>query len=552
MENAPRNYHLLVVSDLHVSEGRGARNKKFPENEDFFFDEEFARFLAFHQDARRWSGAKWHLVVNGDLFDFLQVIETDDASAARSAVPESHDRGLPCGELETVRKLRKIAEGHWLLFEALSGFVASGNVLTVIKGNHDVEFHYPGVREAFRDELRSAFRRRIDRDPAWGTGKEIERVGVDAVRFSDWFHYERDLLWIEHGNRYEGFNSFKYWLSPLLPGIPGWPPGRRDEIDLPFGSLFVRYLFNKVETVEPFADNIKPASRFVRWLIRNHPVTALGFLFTDGWRMLDRIRRAWADVSPEAWEIRRRQHEDRLRELAGRSGIEPATLKELDNLRARSLLKEPGGREKVLRFVLRPWIFLPAVALAALAVLLSVLYASAIILGPVIPGTVRAILLDPFVRLVRTVAPWAALAVMLAAFVVILRWLLTEEEGRGPSYLKDRAERIAERLDVRYVIMGHTHDAELHPIGMGGARENEYFNTGTWTTVFSEEERLLRKPVEFVFVQGVRKEGGMALRLFEWNDGAGEPRLLKLFRGIRQPLPRNRRDADGIAKSAEK
>jgi hypothetical protein len=38
-------YHLLIVSDLHLSEGRSERTHRLSRNEDFFFDEEFARFL---------------------------------------------------------------------------------------------------------------------------------------------------------------------------------------------------------------------------------------------------------------------------------------------------------------------------------------------------------------------------------------------------------------------------------------------------------------------------------------------------------------------------
>ncbi|HSN91066.1 MAG TPA: hypothetical protein VLS93_07540 [Anaeromyxobacteraceae bacterium] len=33
--------------------------------------------------------------------------------------------------------------------------------------------------------------------------------------------------------------------------------------DLLLGSFFVRYLFDRVETVEPFADDMKPATRFI-------------------------------------------------------------------------------------------------------------------------------------------------------------------------------------------------------------------------------------------------------------------------------------------------
>jgi UDP-2,3-diacylglucosamine pyrophosphatase LpxH len=532
MEKTLRDYNLLVVSDLHLSEGRDSKSKKFSKNEDFFFDEEFTRFLAYYQDARRWHGAKWHLIVNGDFFDFLQVISVDEAPSVLPTGTEHKKLGLPCGEQETVRKLRKIAKGHWLFFESLAGFIAAGNLLTIIKGNHDVEFHYAGVRAAFLAELQAAFRRRLERDPEWGKDREIGNVDADNVRFSDWFYYERELLWVEHGNRYEGFNSFKYWLSPLLPKIPGWPPERKDEIDLPFGSLFVRYLFNRMERIEPFADNIKPATKFVRWLIRKHPITALRFVFGNGRYMLGRIQRSWGKVPSKAWDIRKQQHNARLGELARQSGIELSKLEELDRRRARSVLKEPDFRAKVLRFILKPLCILPVLALMVLAFLLSILFAAAKLLENMIPALVRELFFDPLVNTVLPVASWTVLLFALVVLALFLRWLLTEEERQEPSYLKNQAQSIAEPdlLGVQHVIMGHTHDAELYALGEDGGRKKEYFNTGTWTSVFSEEERLIRKPVEFVFVQGLRVGDGLTLKLLEWNDGTGEPRLLELFR----------------------
>lgn len=527
------DYNLLIVSDLHLSEGRDPRIKKFSKNEDFFFDEEFARFLAHYQDTRRWDAANWHLIINGDFLDFLQVTAMDDAPGDQPHASKHHGLGFPCGTQETVFKLGIIANGHWLFFESLAGFVAAGNILTIIKGNHDVEFHYDDVRQAFLAELAAAFRRRFERDPTWGKDMEIGNIGADTVRFSDWFYYERELLWVEHGNRYEEFNSFKYWLSPLLPDIPGWPSKRKDEIDLPFGSLFVRYLFNRIERIEPIADNIKPAKKFVGWLIRKHPITALRFAFGDGRYMLDRIRRAWADVLPEAWDVRKQQHKTRLDELARQSGIEHAKLEELDRSRARSVLKEPDFRAKVLRAILCPWIILPALALMVLAILLSVLFAAAMLLANIVPAFVAEHLLDPIVIFLLPVAPWTVLLIALSGLLFFLRRLLMmEEEIPGPSYLVGRAENLAkpELLGVQYVVMGHTHDAELYVLGEDDGWRREYFNTGTWTKVFSDEEQLIRHQVEFVFVQGLRTKDGLQLKLLEWNDGAGEPRLLKLFR----------------------
>ena len=84
-------------------------------------------------------------------------------------------------------------------------------------------------------------------------------------------------------------------------------------------------------------------------------------------------------------------------------------------------------------------------------------------------------------------------------------------------------------MGIRYVVdLGHTHDAELFALKRNGS---EYFNTGTWTKVFSEEERLIRSEVEFVFLQGVRSgPNDLRLDFMEWNDGAVRAApFLKLF-----------------------
>ena len=107
-----RQYNLLVVSDLHLSEGMRPGSRKFSTREDFFFDHEFARFLAYHQDEQRWHGKPWHLVINGDFMDFLQVTSYEDAPPELLRGSRPWRFGLDCGERETVYKLEKIVEGH--------------------------------------------------------------------------------------------------------------------------------------------------------------------------------------------------------------------------------------------------------------------------------------------------------------------------------------------------------------------------------------------------------------------------------------------------------
>ncbi len=534
---APEDYNLLVVSDLHLSEGRHPETGKFSPNEDFFFDEEFSRFLAYYRDRARWPGKKWHLIINGDFLDLLQVTSYQDASPSLPRDSKHPDYGLACGEQETVYKVGKIVQGHRKFFEALATFVVDGNDITISKGNHDAEFHYDGVQAALVCGIRTAYEEKLKREGLTTEDPAVSRINADSLRFVDWFYYEKNLLWVEHGNQYDKLNCFKYWLSPLLPSLRGWPETRRDEIDLPWGSLFVRYLFNRIETVEPFADNIKPQLKFVSWLLRKHPITALSFAYGDGRYMLNKTRRAWKGVDPSAYEDRKREHTLRLQQLARESGLAVVDLEYLDQLRSPSLLREPSGWIcRLLRGVVLGRLFFPVLTLLLVLIVLAGAFAVAPFVEALLPPAVQRFLWAHWLstsigsQLITALSVLRVLALVpvVAAVWLFFRWLFTGEERGTLSDLAVQARQIRERLKVKYVVMGHTHDADLQPIGSNG---EEYFNTGTWTKVFSEEERLIRKDVEFVFVQALRKGTALQIKLLEWDDGAGEPRLLKLFDG---------------------
>lgn len=532
-------YSLLVISDLHLSEGRSPATKKFSRNEDFFFDEEFARFLKYYSESREGQGREWHLIINGDFVDFLQVTSYEDAPPSLNRDPRHPEYGLGCGAKESVYKLEKIVEGHRRFFAALAEFVASGNLLTIGKGNHDVEFHYTEVRESLRQQLQAVYRKRLESDavPRQDIAARVARVNAESVRFIDWFYLEKGLIYIEHGNQYDRLNSFKYFLEPLLPQGAGVDSRRENEIDLPWGSLFVRYLFNRVEKAEPYADNIKPSTRFISWYIRKHPIKALWFLFGDGRYMLAKMRRAWRPVPPQAYALREAQHRGRLCGLAAEAGIPEADLDYLDSLRGRSVLKEPSARWKLYRWVIRRQLLLPGIFLLLFLMVFGALLAFAPLLTPLMPAAVRWLLWDSWITSPGGRVVWEAVSivrwllvpvVVVGAVVWFLNWLLADKGEKGPSTLARQAHRIRERLRVRYVIMGHTHDADLQSIGSNG---EEYFNTGTWTKVFVEgEERLVREENELVFAECRRKGStDMRVKLLKWDDQRGAPRLVKLF-----------------------
>jgi UDP-2,3-diacylglucosamine pyrophosphatase LpxH len=554
-----REYDLMVVSDLHLSEGRDAETKKFSLNEDFFFDEEFARLLDYqmHRIVGRPTERKWHLIINGDFLDFLQVVSTgidrefleylhvntpEDALQMLGFDKQHPEYGFGCGPHETVYKLWKIMDGHWTFFEALADFVAEGNVVTIGRGNHDVEFFYPEVQQALAPKLRRMYDHKLARENDLERSHKLDlfdqALEQERIRFMDWFYYEEGLIWVEHGNQYDEANTFKYWLCPQLPATPNVDPKRKDEIDLPWGSFFVRYLFNKVEVKEPFADNIKPQTKFIAWFLTRHPSMALGFLFGDGRYMLKKMARALEFVPEDAYAARRDEHLKRLRQLEVDSGIAEGHLLSLDSQRAANVLTEPRGVWKLIGILTRHW----RISLTLLSIVLALVVIEAILVfsylvSPLIPHQVQNLLRIPlshwpWISGVLTVLRWPLAALVVVAVYGFVSWLLAADNSPKLCYLVERAKRVREMLGVHYVTMGHTHDSDLQSIGNQG---QEYFNTGTWTKVFSEEEQLIRDPSELLVLQGVRRPGGMSVKLLQWDDAAREPRLAKLF-GANSPI----------------
>jgi hypothetical protein len=227
---------IIIVSDLHLSTGYNRRTGTYSRREDFFYDAAFARFLDYLR-GRDASGDRLRLVILGDLFDFLQV---DPAGPHKT--PQDLDRS----DTMTRARMDTILQGHPLFFQALGRFVATGIPLEVVPGNHDIEMIRASTQQYFKQLLAQAA----------GDPKAAEGVTVYP-----WIYYVPGLLYAEHGQQYDKINSFATVLQPYEPREPLDP----DAIDQPLGSYFVEYLFNRVEDVDPFADNIKPPTRYLAW-----------------------------------------------------------------------------------------------------------------------------------------------------------------------------------------------------------------------------------------------------------------------------------------------
>jgi UDP-2,3-diacylglucosamine pyrophosphatase LpxH len=488
-----QEHNLLVMSDLHLSEGFDPESGKTSRLEDFLFGDAFARFLHYHEEIKgqsRFGGRPWLLLVNGDLFDFLQVVSMPEEGRLLRTVKgiERRDQlrineqeyGLGTTAEESVWKLRRIARGHQRFFAALGWFVARGNHVAVVKGNHDVELHWDAVQDCFVKEVKRAYtRERLMLDGGPPLTLEACRA---RIHFYPWFYYESGRVYVEHGCQYEAANHFDDFLNPVLPDDS-------ERIELPWGSLFVRYLFNKLEDVHPFADNVKPFTRYLGWAFRKSPVEAIEVLVGRGPVFL---RALWNVGRKTAASVLRAPREQRP---IGLSDLPPEMVAQIDALAQRRVdASWQGWLGSAIEGVLSLLMFLIMATFFALTGL-------ALVGGPW----------------------WMAFVYLMAA---VLAYFMRRQLKRGldyfleQNYLLEMAGELEQILTpahaVRYIVLGHDHRAALERL-----EQAWYVNTGAWVPVYEREEPIEGRE-ELTFFRLAWEHSG-APELLRWDDAAGAP-----------------------------
>ncbi len=265
---------VFVVSDLHVASGKDAGGR-FSGLENFFADAPFERFVRYCRNETAKRGLI--LVINGDFVDFLRITEyprtaedyhewrlllehvgirrtVDELQA--SVTPREKIYGLKTHESKSIYRLSKAMRGHQQLFLGLARLIRDGARIVIVKGNHDLEWMWPGVRNHFRLAL--------SRYVGMIYEAQLPTILTDLVApnvvFADKSVAIDEAVYIEHGHCYDKFSQVRG--DAFLEG------GR--EINLPFGSFFNRYLINRVELVYPFLDNVRPRDHLLPMLFKEH------------------------------------------------------------------------------------------------------------------------------------------------------------------------------------------------------------------------------------------------------------------------------------------
>ena len=519
--------NLLVVSDLHLSEGFNESEGVWSANEDFFFDDQFARFLQFAERQRaRYGGAPWRLICNGDTFDFRQVgvprdgqaapgvLRTREKEALRSQnVQDSLSKseelyGPGASPLMSGLRADLVYQGHKGFFQILAWFVARGNELVFVKGNHDLELHWPKTQASINRLLAQAY------DEARGLKAQYnldwdglpENFGLAEQRrifFLPWNYYEPGRVYIEHGQQFHGTDSQEHILWPVLP----WD---ENALELSLGDLFGRYFVNQLETLFPLMDNYKPFSKGIKWVL-NKGIPAL---LVQG-NLLSGLKSLWGQLchalkgAGRIYEKNRKHRQDfpafaqkrraELEKYGAQIDLKPECACALDALKS-----QPQLRSQKL---LWGWLSIRVLEVAGILVLVLALLAALSALALVGAGVA-------LLGLKKVMMAYSALGWIGA----VLIWWLKLKMQRPEEHLKEKAGKIHGVLhqhgqDVKYVILGHDHQAHLKRLD----EEHFYVNSGTWTAVIAQDKEVLQNARQFSFVRVIENTA----HLMRWNDGGG-------------------------------
>jgi UDP-2,3-diacylglucosamine pyrophosphatase LpxH len=427
---------LLVFSDVHL--GSDLNDHGTSPRRSHGIDQDLTKLIRHYADVKP-AAERWRVVIAGDFIDFIGMTVKGEGELATTLTAEERVNGLGSAADHAREKLRRVAERHSDVFDALAELVARGNALTLVHGNHDVELHWDEVKADFRAQLLG---RAVHTNPLLDTDAFLARI-----EFEPWFFYWKDVAYIEHGHQYDPYCANDHVMAPLSPLDP-----RR--IMRGFSSILLRYVVRRTDGMKEhgheylgvfdyFAFGFKLGIRGVGGLISR---------FADAVVELFRLRKAHFS---EAMSTLRAEHDRRIALLAEATRLGADRLRALAALQVTPITRSiPGILGSVLLDRLALGLF-SSLALAVVAVI-------GIFHGRILYGALGI------------VAAWVLAHVYLAK----QRTLDPAEE------MAARAGTLARLLPAAFVVMGHTHIPVEQPVSAGS--DATYINLGSW----AEEEEL--------------------------------------------------------------
>ena len=448
MSPASFDESLLILSDVHLGNDlndleHAASTVRVRRSN--AVDTDLASLLE-HYRRTPPSGRRWRLVIAGDFIDFIgMALLPRDRALDTEPTGEERAHGLGNAADHGRAKLRAVAERHLCVFEAVAAFVGDGHALTIVHGNHDVEFHWDSVKEDLKALL---VRLAKPADPA---------EYVSRIEFEPWFYYVGGVAFVEHGHQYDTLCSTEHSLAPLSPLDP-----RR--IARSFSDVLLRFVVRPTRGVPEYGHDKLGLLDYVMLGVRLGIVGLwqLGSRFFLAVYELFRLRRSYLG---EAARLLRAEHERKMALLAGTMRIG------IDKLRALAALQVPPVTRSIPKIMAS--VLLDRLALGFIATF-------------VLCGLGILSFHQPWC--------WPAVGGAGVGWLLAHRWLSARrkrwfgERLDNDRALVERAGQLAGLFPAAFVVMGHTHQPLRVPVSNGAATAT-YINVGSWHEAEPEADR---------------------------------------------------------------
>jgi UDP-2,3-diacylglucosamine pyrophosphatase LpxH len=442
--------NTIIVSDLHLTEAQ--HNSRHPlwmayKRKEFFIDNEFAYFLDY---LNQNISDKIELVLNGDTFDFDLVLALPGINVDWL----SKKRGLSSEEWMSLFKIETIIFDHPIWFNAIKKFIANGNKVIFIVGNHDVELYWPSVQKRI-----------------------CEILETNSIIFCNSFYISGNNTYITHGHQFDPTCVVKDSVNPLI-NINGKPIVR-----IPFGNLATKYMLNGIGWLNPHChknyikDTVEYFKLFAKYL-SEQPLMLWSWFWSAAITLVISLRDHLKPAMIDPLMV-----EEKVAQIAEQSNATPAMVRKLNALQVPSACSNPIN---VLREL---WLDRGLILLGLLFVAWQI---------------ILHINIATHISMLWFFIPFAILLPSLMVYSSSIKSKVFD----SPLLTEERAELIVKITGVKNVVMAHTHMPECCSIGAV-----QYINTGSWAPAFSDAE-CKNKINEHMFV---RIENDNAI-LYSWTE----------------------------------
>jgi UDP-2,3-diacylglucosamine pyrophosphatase LpxH len=464
-------FNYLMLSDVHLGSDIIPHLRPWALTSWLKHEAEIdARLSAWldHYRLTRDRARPWRLVIAGDFLDLVGVSISTPASLRTKPTLEEERHGLGSPVDHVVCKIEAIARRHASVFRALGRFVAAGNALVIVRGNHDIELHWRAAQRALVEAI-------LAHEPA------RERASLRAqIEIRPWFFAVDGLLYVEHGHEFDAMCSY---------GDPLAPTCQRDRRRIrwtPF-SVLLRFVARPTRGLSSAGYGYVGMSAYVGLLLKlgvRGSFDIAGRYSRACYRLLGEcVLNARTAASLRTGSVRKS-----LARFAQHSGVSEERLAHLCDL------------------------YVPP-AVQRLGLMLRKLYIDRIVCGL---SSAFSLLLSPLLWLQAGLVSGLVSTGIGALF--LLYALVGSGTNQSPQATMQRsAARIAALFSARWVVMGHTHEPVLTPVSDSAS----YVNLGSWGEDDPPDERAHTQPSPGTFLL-LRKAGDdFQAELMRWDSELG-------------------------------